>query len=279
MKSSIVRSVTPVIALIATTPRIDLLQSRALPSIQRQAHQPEAVVIVSDRRALTAKEVMTSVSAVSVAPTHFLLNALTPGVAGAWNTGLNFVAGRWPACYVAMLDDDDEWDSDHIHACVSAAHQAGYPDVVVSGLRIYRDGEEIPRLPPVRLYVDDFLVGNPGWQGSNTFVSLQTLLKVGKFTEGLASTNDRDLAIRILSQPQTRIAFTGKHTATWNIDSHRACLSSPESPEKSRGLASFLRLHGHRMVPEIRDRFFMRAQQLFGLTAADILKAQETHAP
>ena len=268
----------PVIALIATTPRVELLQNRALPSIQRQSHPPEAVVVVADQRRLTAEETEASVAAVPMLPSYLLANVLTRGVAGAWNTGLKFIARRWPACYVAILDDDDEWDSDHIETCFGTAHQAGWPDVVVSGLRILRDGEEIPRPPPARLHVDDFLVGNPGWQGSNTFVSIQTLLKAGMFTEGLASTNDRDLAIRILSQPRSRIAFTGKHTTTWNIDSHRTSLSSPGSAEKSRGLASFLRLHGHRMTPEIRDRFYMRAQQLFGLTAEDILKAQEALA-
>jgi len=236
------------------------------------------VVVVADQRKLTVEETEASVAAVPTVPTYIIANKLTRGVAGAWNTGLNFISRRWPACYVAMLDDDDEWDSDHIETCVGTAHQAGWPDVVVSGLRIFKDGEEIPRPPPARLQVDDFLVGNPGWQGSNTFVFIQTLLKAGMFTEGLASTNDRDLAIRILSQPQSRLAFTEKHTTTWNIDSHRTCLSSPGSAEKPRGLASFLRLHGHRMTPEIRDRFFRRAQQLFGLTPEDILKAQEALA-
>lgn len=268
----------PVIALIATTPRVELLQNRALPSIQRQSQPPDAAVVVADQRKLTVEEAEASVAAVPSVTTYLLANVLTRGVAGAWNTGLNFIAQRWPACYVAILDDDDEWDSDHIETCVGTAHQAGGPDVVVSGLRILRDGEEIPRPPLTKLHVDDFLVGNPGWQGSNTFVSIQTLLKAGMFTEGLASSNDRDLAIRILSQPQSRIAFTGKHTTTWNIDSHRTCLSSPGSAEKSRGLASFLRLHGHRMTPEIRDQFYRRAQQLFGFTPEDILKAQETLA-
>lgn len=269
----------PVIALIATTPRVDLLRSRALPSIQRQSRCLDAVVIVSDRRALSVEETRDSALTVPRCPTHFLANNRTRGVAGAWNTGLDFIAAQWPVCYVAILDDDDEWDADHIQACVNAAHRAGGADVVVSGLRLSRDGKEIPRPPPVSLHVDDFLAGNPGWQGSNTFVSLQTLLKVGGFTEGLTSTNDRDLAIRILSLSQLGIAFTGKHTATWNIDSNRACLSSPGSVEKARGLATFLQLHGHRMAPEIKDRFYQRAEALFDLSAADISGWQESHTP
>lgn len=265
----------PVIALIATTPRVDLLQCRALPSIHRQVYRPEAIVLVTDQRALTAEEVRALHPAAPALKTHILTNGLTRGVAGAWNTGLKFIARKWPACYVAILDDDDEWDSDHIQTCVRAARKAGWPDVVVSGLRMCRDGKEIPRQPPGALHVDDFLAGNPGWQGSNTFASLQKLLEVGMFTEGLASANDRDLAIRILSQPQPRIVFTGKHTATWIIDSHKPCLSSPGSAAKSQGLAKFLRLHGHRMGPEIRNQFYSRALQIFGLTIADIMRAQE----
>ena len=206
---------------------------------------------------------------------HFLFNDRTPGVAGTWNAGLAFIAQHWPHCYVAVLDDDDEWSPDHIEACFEAARQTGWPDVVVSGLRLCKDGVEIPRTPPADLSINDFLAGNPGWQGSNTFVSIAAMLEVGGFTEGLASTNDRDLAIRLLSRPRTRIAYTGRHTATWHIESQRQCLSTPGNPAKIKGLAQFLTLHGHRMNTEIQERFFNRALSLFGITKTDILREQE----
>jgi hypothetical protein len=194
-------------------------------------------------------------------------------VAGAWNCGLNFISAKWPDAYVAILDDDDVWSPNHLQVCWECAGKHGWPDVVVSGLRLCRDGENLPRPPPLELKIEDFLVGNPGWQGSNTFVLLETLLAAGCFTEGLASTNDRDLAIRILALPGVRVAFSGQHTATWNVDSNRVCLSSRGGAEKRQGLAQFLQLHAHRMTPAVREQYFRRAQQLFGLTRADIAQA------
>ena len=228
---------------------------------------------MADQRPLTVEEERVLNRVAPSLKLKLLVNELTSGVAGTWNSGLKFIAKQWSACYVAILDDDDEWDEDHIQACLATARHSGWPDAVVSGLRICKDGYEIPRPPPAAMEINDFLSGNPGWQGSNTFASLQVLLSVGMFTEGLTSTNDRDLAIRILSQPGARLAFTGKHTATWYIDSHRACLSSPGSETKIRGLAHFLHLHGHRMSPEIREEFYSRALLLFGLTEEDIRSA------
>lgn len=260
-----------VICLIATLPRLETLQERALPSIQRQTRRPDIVVIVADQRSLTAEDERNLCMAAPSVQIKFLVNERETGVAGTWNSGLKFIARHYPSCYVAILDDDDEWDPDHIQVCCETARRTGWPDVVISGLRICKDGHEVPRSPPTALQVEDFLSGNPGWQGSNTFASIQLLGGVGMFTEGLTSTNDRDLAIRILSREGTSVAFTGSHTATWYIESHRLSLSSPKSETKRRGLAHFLHLHGHRMTPEILEKFFSRAQLLFGVGEEEIL--------
>jgi len=211
-----------IITLIATLPRTRSLIHKSLPSFNRQTQPPAGFVIVSDRRPLTDKEKAVIAQGLPSMQPHFLFNDRTPGVAGTWNAGLAFIAQHWPHCYVAVLDDDDEWSPDHIEACFEAARQTGWPDVVVSGLRLCKDGVEIPRTPPADLSINDFLAGNPGWQGSNTFVSIAAMLEVGGFTEGLASTNDRDLAIRLLSRPRTRIAYTGSGMGCRNHHCHRA---------------------------------------------------------
>jgi hypothetical protein len=112
---------------------------------------------------------------------------------------------------VALLDDDDEWTAT-IWRLASPArlNERPFAEVVISGLRIVRGGIEIPRQPLAGVRVEDFLVGNPGWQGSNTFVTLDLFQRIGGFTVGLRSANDRDLAVRILDQPDVRIAFTNE---------------------------------------------------------------------
>lgn len=268
----------PIVGLIATLPTRDSLTRVAAPSVANQTRPLDALVIVSDNATSPAGVVQALGNSMPCVPVHWLRNTRTPGAANTWNTGIGHIAHYWPEAYVAILDDDDQWDSDHLKACEDAARTAGWPDVVVSGLRMRINGEEIPRDPPLSLCIEEFLIGNPGWQGSNTFIRLNTLIEAGLFTEGLRSCNDRDLAIRVLSLPTSRFAFTGRHTASWNLDTGRTSLSSRGGEAKRAGLAQFVALHGHRMNEGVRRRFFERAEKLFGWSEDAILAGSGTTA-
>lgn len=254
----------PIATLIASKPKRPELLLRALASVGVQNRRPDLVVIVFDRRLPSSSELEVLAATFSRSGAVILLNQRTQGAAGAWNTGLTWLQDRAFGGYVALLDDDDEWDPDHLSECESASDQS-LADVVLSGLRLIKDGVEQPRLPLSAVNREDFLAGNPGWQGSNTYVKLGTLMRVGGFTDGLPSTNDRDLAVRILSLPELQIGFTHRMTATWHIDSQADSLSRPGSAAKRDGLLQFLAMHGHLMTPEIMVRFRTRARELFGV--------------
>lgn len=260
---------TQIIGLVATCPRIEALLTTSIPSIAEQSRLPDALVIVADHQSLPTDAHQAIRALIPVTEVHFLENTRTCGAAGTWNTGLAFIQQAWPDAYVAILDDDDQWDTDHLALCMSTAESEGWPDVVISGLRICVEGQEIPRTPLQALATDDFLIGNPGWQGSNTFATATKLVAAGGFRESLVSCHDRDLAIRILDLPETRISFTGQHTATWNLNTYPNTLSQP-SPQKTDALRHFLALHGHRMSLEIRQRFMSRCFELFSLTADEL---------
>lgn len=259
-----------VIGLIATRPRLNALLSVSLPSIAAQYRPPNSLIIVSDKVPLTQKEQAQLKGVVPKLDVIFLANLRRAGVANTWNTGLAFIQERWPDAYVAILDDDDTWDSEHLEACYHAAQINDWPEVVLSGLRMMQSGTLIERPIAAPLTADLFLVGNPGWQGSNTFVLASCLAGVGNFTEGLASCNDRDLAIRILTREQTRQAVTGHSTATWNLGFSPDALTLP-GPQKLAGLRHFYALHSHRMTDEVRRQFFERTQALFGLGMLDLI--------
>ncbi len=261
----------PIVGLMATLPTRDTLTRVAVPSIANQARQLDALVIVFDNATWPAGVAQVLRDLMSCVPVHLFGNTRANGAANTWNTGIEYIAQHWSETYVAILDDDDQWDADHLQICESTARASGWPDVVVSGLRMCIDGDEVPREPPLSLCIEDFLAGNPGWQGSNTFMRLNTLIQAGRFTEGLRSCNDRDLAIRVLSLNGSRFAFTGRHTASWNLDTGRSSLSSRRAEEKCAGLAQFLALHGHRMNDAVRRRFFERAERLFGWSEDEIL--------
>ncbi len=259
--------------LIATVPgRTDLLR-RAMKSVWAQTTSPHSVVIVCDQ-GISREDSVAAIEPV-LGDLHWLENKGLSGAANTWNTGIDYIAQRWPDDYLAILDDDDSWDPEHLEECLSCAVQADWPDLVISGIRAWVDGIEQSREPIRSVRVSDFLVGNPGWQGSNTFIRITTLLRAGCFTPGLTSCNDRDLAIRVLSLDDVRPAFTARHTVNWHHERRRACLSSVGSDGKLNGLARFHKLHGWRMSPEIEMRFFTRAQDIFGLSRDLILQRQK----
>lgn len=258
-----------VVCLIAHTPtpeRAQILQ-RALASVLRQTAYPTAIVLVHD---ISYGDPIFLEDRLGPIAIHHLSSS-SAGASNAWNLGIAYLSSHWPASYVAILDDDDTWDSDHLETCLGTARQNHWPDLVLSGIRSCIDGQVSEESPLTSLSIEDFLVGNPGWKGSNTFVSNSAIRQAGCFTPDLPSCNDRDLAIRMLSIPDLRLAFTGKNTVTWYHDTNRPSLSLAGSSGKLQGLAQFYRLHNEKMSPDIREQFFSRAFRLFGFTREQIL--------
>jgi hypothetical protein len=270
-----VNSISPqektVVTLIATKPRLDSLANVALPSIAGQNMATSVVYIVADSRAFTILERDNLSDQFPSLNLQFLQNGNCPGAAGTWNTGLLEIEKRESNCYIAILDDDDIWDPEHLETCYFTAARNEWPDVVISGLRMLKNEIEITRPVIEKVFVDDFLVGNPGWQGSNTFVHINAFRRAGYFTDGLQSSNDRDLAIRLLSLPDIRVAFTKQFTSSWRLDAEPDCLSRRRGPEKIAGLQQFIQLHGSKMSQSQFRQFADRCLALFGVTEEELL--------
>lgn len=260
--------------IVATKDRTDLLLGRCLPSIARQSTQPRTVVVVNDGAAwdpATRARLHRSMPGASLV---LLSNCRRPGPGGAWNTALSHLHRARHDGFVALLDDDDSWDADHLAVNLAAARDTG-AGIVVSGLRAVRGSEVIDRPLVTTLRVDAFLVGNPGWQGSNTFVSIRLLRAVGGFREGLASCHDRDLAIRLLRHPESRWVVVPRWTATWYVGAEDS-LSTAGSIAKRAGLCAFFRLYGDAMAMAQREQFLARAWTLFRISPQEILASEAT---
>lgn len=255
--------------LIATSNRFSLLLERSLTSVHNQRLRPETVVVVNDGSSFSDAERVAIAERTQSLDCHIIKNARAPGAAGAWNTGLHELSRNRFRGFVAVLDDDDEWDPEHLLVNLSTARRTG-ANVVVSGLRFLFNGHRIDRPLIQSLSAEDFLVGNPGWQGSNTFVSLDLLKEVGGFRDGLQSLNDRDLAFRLLRLPRARTAFTGQWTATWHSRSE-GTLSARRSPAKISGLRWFWNIYGSEMSDIQAAAFFERAKNLFGVERCEIV--------
>ena len=270
------RSLVGIAALVATANREFLLRSSALPTICAQTVRPYRVVVVNDGESLTEETRLALRMLEDRTQTHVELldNDRARGAAGAWNKGLDHLWRTGHRGFVAILDDDDTWDEDHLERNLEHSRDA---DLVVSGLRMKVGGRIVPRPLIEQLRDRDFLVGNPGWQGSNTFVSMDLIRATGGFRDGLASLNDRDFAIRLLRHPGARWNLTGCWTATWTLDTP-GNLSSRLSDAKLLGLRRFWRLYGEEMTESERSAFFERSERLFGF-GRDIIELGLSNEP
>ncbi|QDE92816.1 hypothetical protein BHS06_29685 [Myxococcus xanthus] len=249
-----------------------------MPSIRRQTRAVREVIVVNDGATFDAEKQAKLRLLLHPLPLVMLDNRRAPGAAGAWNTGLEHLLALSQDGFVALLDDDDTWEASHIEDNLRAAERER-ADIVVSGLRLLMDGHERERPLPEGLLPGDFLVGNPGWQGSNTFVSHRLWATVRGFRDGLRSLNDRDLAIRMLRVPGSRVAYTGRWTATWYLSTQGDALSSPRSPAKISGLRWFWRIYGGEMSPVQAEAFLSRAENLFGVRRTEIEAGGEDVPP
>jgi hypothetical protein len=239
---------------------------------------PGLVVLVNDGVSFNPNQIKLLRRLLSPIPVVITGNRRTRGAAGTWNTGLDEINRVLPDAFVAILDDDDTWDADHLKINAETAIRED-ADIVISGLRLIRDGLDIPRPHVNRLCDRDFLVGNPGWQGSNTFVSMSLMRRVGGFRDGLKSMNDRDLAIRLLRVEGVRVSYTGVWTSSWFIRSDNESLSAFRSEPKLSGLRWFWILYGAEMSGTEASLFFARALNLFDFEKEEILNLGDTVPP
>ena len=254
-----------VAVLVATANRPELL-ARALRSVAQQTFSPVHVVVVDDSgdeaRGSATREVVERHPNIA-----YLRNSRSKGAAGAWNDGLDHLLRITPdprQLYVAILDDDDEWEPDHLRTCFDAAVSNQF-DIVAAQLWRHEDGAP-PRLgiPPERLDAADFLVGNPNIQGSNLFCRLSVMLEAGLFDEWLPSCTDRDLCIRIADLPGVLYGATERTTVHHHASQTHARLSKPGGWAKNEGLSRFFAKYRGRMSADQRAAFRQRAEQLFG---------------
>jgi len=262
------------IALIASLPRFSDLLNISIPSIAAQSLKPDAIIVVSDNKKLTNNEKKLLSEILKKTKIYFIHNLHSPGVAGAWNTGIDYINKYFNKSYIAILDDDDIWLPNHLSVCSELA-KVNNADLIVSGLGVLKKNIVVAENIPNNLKLTDFLVGNPGWQGSNTFIRLSTILAAGGFTNGLISSNDKDLAINVLSIKGLIISYSKIVTVHWQCGHNPEALSASGSMQKLKGSAQFMFLHGKKMQPEQKQEYYNRMKLLFDLNKKNIVAELE----
>jgi 2-polyprenyl-3-methyl-5-hydroxy-6-metoxy-1,4-benzoquinol methylase/peptidoglycan/xylan/chitin deacetylase (PgdA/CDA1 family)/glycosyltransferase involved in cell wall biosynthesis len=255
--------------LIATCDRPDLLARRALTSLQRQTSPPDYLVVVDDSKPKTRPDNRNIVNDLRLGGVRiiYLNNTRHRGACGAWNTGLEWLrrhAGAPNKVFVAILDDDDEWEVEHLAVCKKAVAKQQLDMVAPAIRRITDNALERVQIPPPTLDPGPFLVGNPHIQGSNLFVRLDAMLEAGGFDESLTSSTDRDICIRLADLGWVRYARIEQPTVRHHAEVNRLRLSSPGGERKQRGLDRFWSKWHGRMTDQEREACLGRAKEFFG---------------
>lgn len=263
--------------VIATCNRPALLANRSLLSVRAQTRPPDLVIIVDDSQWRT-RRINRDIAASWRAPktsVTYLENWRTPGAAGAWNTAFHYLhRQKLPECWVALLDDDDEWLPEYLDKCL-ATGESEKADLVVAGLlrRTAVGPDYAHAVPDKEFSKTDFLIGNPHWQGSNTFARLSALIAAGGFDESFESTNDRDLGIRLLDLGYLKWSFVKEYLVIHYADQRSDRLSTKASPQKRAGIEAFYQKYCGRMASETSTAFFERAGHIFDVNDGQILSA------
>jgi len=254
-----------IVAVIVTCNRIELLP-RALQSIKEQSRQSNFIYIISNS---TADNFLKEQKLCVDFGFQILKNHRTENYAGALNTAVEQIIkdiGISEDLYFASLDDDDEWLPNYLQEIESNNYDNF--DLLAGNILRKSNTENNLLVLPSELSEKDFLIGNPGISGSNTFIKLTTLLKSGAFDEGLSATIDRDFLVRVfLQKPKYKIV--NKHLVTQHTDNDRERVTTNRT-KKEDSLRIFFYKYCHLMNKEEKEQFFQRIEKLFSISKSSL---------
>lgn len=262
----------PIGVIIATAfQRTDLLFNRSLKSVLNQTQISDFVVIVDDNQNADEFEIIVQRVANLNNPNVFCIrNYKTKNHSGtgAWNSGVEFLQIKFDdleKSYIAILDDDDEWDKTYLEKCTKQIQTRGIENtkaVFANLVRLHKDFEVQGNLSKNNLTIENFLIGNPGIQGSNMFFNLQSFLDTGCFDENLKSCTDRDLMIRFLQQNSVdNIALINETLVYHYAQSDNTVTNNSSS--KWAGLDSFYNKFLNLFATEVLKQSLERAEKYF----------------
>lgn len=254
-----------IVAVVITCNRLTLLP-RSLKSIAKQNRKPDFVFVVSNSTLENFEKENIICNDFGFAITK---NLRTHSYTGALNTSIEEIVkhfGIRDEIYFASLDDDDEWLPDYLQE-IENSNTDNFDLLIGNLLRKSETENELLTLP-TQLSEKDFLVGNPGVCGSNTFIRLKTMLHAGCFDEGLPATADRDFFVRVFQQ-KPKYKVINKHYVNQFTDNTRTRVTI-SGEKKKNSLQIFYYKYQHLMNETEKEMFFTRAKNFFTVSKKEI---------
>ena len=213
--------------------------------------------------------------------TNILPNKRTHGNSGtgAWNTAIYQSLKYGRNNYIAILDDDDEWDENYLKRCLNKTkinrkktNKEFVLAVISCILRREREKDIEMNINENNFNRNEFFIGNPGFQGSNMFIRLREFLMIGCFDESLKSTTDRDVAIRLIELKEMleypKFKFIKEPLVIHHADEENR-VTNKYSNKKS-GLDLFYRKYIHQMDNDVKEKSLERAKRYFNYNYSEV---------
>jgi hypothetical protein len=213
--------------------------------------------------------------------TTVLPNKRTQGNSGtgAWNTALYQSIMYGKKNYIAILDDDDEWNEHYLKRCLDETKVENKESnkefvlaVITCIIRREKERDILLKIDENNFMINNFYIGNPGFQGSNIFIRLREFLKLGCFDESLKSTTDRDVAIRLIELKNTlkysKFKFIAEPLVIHHAENENRVTAIYKN--KKMGLDLFYRKYMHLMADDVKKLSLQRAQDLFNYDYVEI---------
>ncbi len=141
-------------------------------------------------------------------PLRYFRISSRAGVAQARNFGAAVAKGR----YVAFLDDDDYWDPDYVERLSRLIETGanGAPAMIVARVDHLEKGDRhLFRFAGDARQFEQCFYFNPGYLGSSLTVERATFLDLGGFDVSFDTGEDKELAIRYMSNHRSIVYDAG----------------------------------------------------------------------
>ena len=199
----------PLVSVIITTYHNEVYLPRAIESIRHQTYKNIELIVVDDNPPGTPERARTEAVMAAYPDVIYLKHPENRNGAAARNTGIRAATGA----YIAFLDNDDFYFSDHIESCVQALNDNPDCTAVVCGVVKICGGLCWDLIPAAEgdlareLLFRETALGT----GSNLFVKTDAVRAINGFDERFRRHQDVEFGLRyfannkVCSLPQVRI--------------------------------------------------------------------------
>ena len=204
-----------IIALIVTDGTRDL--TKTITSIKNQKRKVDEIIIASEKELFIEHKVF--------------INPYKEGLARNTNQSLIRIKDLYPNenVYIATIDDDDYWKEDYIELAFKLI-QEDY-NFITCWMEVWDNNLVIDefKFTVEDINIQNFIIGNPGVQGSNKIFNLDISLETGMMAKHINASTDRSFNIALLSHPEIKVAVIPKSLVIYNKDSNRKRISNNEN--------------------------------------------------